>query len=63
MNSALKVLLKQREQDKEIEENVHTNVKKLVLPYIEKLKKRKLGEDALYLISSKTRIFTGCYPL
>jgi PAS domain S-box-containing protein len=50
MNSALKVLLKQREQDKkEIEENVHTNVKKLVLPYIEKLKKRKLGEDALYL--------------
>ena len=50
MNSALKVLLKQREQDKkEIEEKVQTNVKQLVLPYIEKLKKRKLGEDAEYL--------------
>ncbi len=50
MNSALKVLLKQREQDKtEIEENVLTNVKQLVLPYIEKLKKRKLGESAAYL--------------
>jgi len=50
MNSALKVLLKQREQDKkEIEEKVYENVKQLVLPYIEKLKKRKLGEDAAYL--------------
>ena len=50
MNSALKVLLKQREQDKkEIEEKVQTNVKQLVLPYIEKLKKRKFGEDAAYL--------------
>ncbi len=50
MNSALKVLLKQREQDKkEIEEKVQTNVKQLVLPYIEKLKKRKSGEDAAYL--------------
>ena len=50
MNSALKVLLKQREQDqKEIEEKVHANVKQLVLPYIEKLKKRKFGEDAAYL--------------
>jgi PAS domain S-box-containing protein len=50
MNIALKVLLKQREQDqKDIEEKVRTNVKQLVLPYIEKLKKRKLGEDAAYL--------------
>jgi len=50
MNSALKVLLKQREQDrKEIEEKVHANVKQLVLPYIEKLKKRKFGEDVAYL--------------
>jgi len=50
MNSALKVLLKQREQDrKEIEEDVLTNVKLLVLPYIEKLKNRKLGEYAAYL--------------
>jgi len=50
MNIALKVLLKQREQDqKDIGEKVHANVKQLVLPYIEKLKKRKLGEDAAYL--------------
>ena len=50
MNSALKVLLKQREQDqRDIEEKVHVNVKQLVLPYIEKLKKRKSGEDAAYL--------------
>jgi PAS domain S-box-containing protein len=50
MNIALKVLLKQREQDqKDIEEKVRANVKQLVLPYIEKLKKRKLGEDAAYL--------------
>jgi DNA-binding NarL/FixJ family response regulator len=50
MNSALKVLLKQREQDKkEIEEKMHSNVKQLVLPYIEKLKKHKFGEGAAYL--------------
>ncbi len=50
MNSALKVLLRQREHDKrEIEEKVQTNVKQLVLPYIEKLKKRRSGEDAAYL--------------
>jgi PAS domain S-box-containing protein len=50
MNSALKVLLKQREHDqKDIEEKVSANLKQLVLPYIEKLKKRKSGEDAAYL--------------
>jgi PAS domain S-box-containing protein len=50
MNIALKVFLKQREQDqKDIEEKVRANLKQLVLPYIEKLKKRKLGEDAAYL--------------
>ena len=40
-NIALKVLLKQREQDKkEIEEKVLLNVEKLILPYLEKLKAR-----------------------
>jgi PAS domain S-box-containing protein len=40
LNTALKVLLKQRETDKdELEERTMTNVKHLVLPYIEKLKK------------------------
>ena len=38
-NIALKVLLKQRENDKlELERNVLTNVKELVFPYVEKLK-------------------------
>ena len=38
-NIALKVLIKQREKDKlELEKNVLTNVKELVLPYVEKLK-------------------------
>ncbi|MBS3759259.1 MAG: PAS domain S-box protein [Desulfobacterales bacterium] len=38
-NTALKILLKQREQDKEdLEEKVMANVKSLILPYIEKLK-------------------------
>jgi len=38
-NIALKVLIKQRENDKlELEKKVLTNVKELVLPYVEKLK-------------------------
>lgn len=40
LNAALRVLLKRREEDRnELEEKVLTNVRKLVLPYIEKLKK------------------------
>ena len=43
LNAALRVLLKRREEDRnELEEKVLTNVKKLVLPYIEKLKKSPL---------------------
>lgn len=39
VNTALKVLLKQRDQDrKEMEDNVLTNVKTSVFPYIEKMK-------------------------
>ncbi len=42
-NIALKVLLKQREADKqELEKKVLTNVKDLVLPYVEKLKNSRL---------------------
>jgi DNA-binding CsgD family transcriptional regulator len=42
-NIALKVLLKQREGDKsELEQKVITNVKEMVLPYIEKLKRVNL---------------------
>ncbi|PNX45846.1 MAG: hypothetical protein BV456_13075 [Thermoplasmata archaeon M8B2D] len=44
-NTALKVLLKQRENDKvELEEKVLLNVRELVFPYLEKLKMKKLGE-------------------
>ena len=40
MNSALKILLKRREQDKlEVEENILTNVRDLVMPNLERLKK------------------------
>jgi DNA-binding CsgD family transcriptional regulator len=42
-NIALKVLLKQREEDKlELEKKVLNNVKDLVLPYVEKLKNSRL---------------------
>jgi DNA-binding CsgD family transcriptional regulator len=43
LNSALKVLLKRREEDqKELEEKVLSNVKQLVLPFVERLKKSGL---------------------
>jgi PAS domain S-box-containing protein len=42
-NTALKVLLKHREEDRrELEERFLLNVKQLVLPYVEKLKKGRL---------------------
>jgi len=44
-NIALKVLLKQREDDKiELEEKVLLNVRELVFPYLEKLKKKRMDE-------------------
>ena len=49
VNTALKVLLKQREEDKsELENNILLNVKELMLPYVEKLKKSRLdaGQEA-----------------
>ena len=47
-NTALKVLLKHREEDKAaLEEQVLTNVKKLVLPYLEKLKHLKLNDNQM----------------
>ena len=47
-NTALKVLLKHREEDKTtLEGQVLANVKKLVLPYLEKLKNLKLDKNQL----------------
>jgi PAS domain S-box-containing protein len=46
MNAALKVLLRQREQDKEeMAGRIRDNVRKLVLPYVERLKERRLNEE------------------
>jgi len=45
MNTALKILLKKRDEDKtELEEKVMTNVKELVLPYVSKLKNTALND-------------------
>lgn len=45
MNTALKVLLKQREQDQhDMEDKVLANIKHLVIPYLGKLKTGHLGE-------------------
>ena len=50
-NIALRVLLKRREDDKrELEEKVLSNVKQLILPYLEKLEKTRLTDpQKIYL--------------
>jgi PAS domain S-box-containing protein len=51
-NIALKVLLKQRDNDKaEFEGRIMANCKTLVMPYIEKLKNAKLNSESLEYIS------------
>ena len=51
MNTALRVLLKQREEDqKELEERFTFNVKELVLPYFRKLKGMHLNETQMSLM-------------
>jgi len=48
LNSALRVLLKQREQDKDaLEEKVLCNIKRVAVPYIEKLKKSRLNDEQI----------------
>jgi PAS domain S-box-containing protein len=58
VNAALRVLLKQREQDKtELEDKIVNNVKKLVVPYIEKMENRRLDdEQTTYLSILKTNL-------
>jgi DNA-binding CsgD family transcriptional regulator len=50
-NTALKILLKQQEKDKnEFEDNILFDIKNLILPYIKKINKNKLmPEDLTYL--------------
>lgn len=57
-NAALKVLLKQREEDRrELEESILHNVKSLIAPYLEKLRKSRLSEDQMtYLTILKSHI-------
>ncbi len=51
VNTALKVLLKQREEDKkELGENVLSNVKELISPYVERIKKSRLNTNQQTLI-------------
>ena len=52
VNTALKVLLKQREDDKkELGDNVLSNVKELISPYLERLKKSRLNTNQKTLIN------------
>jgi PAS domain S-box-containing protein len=52
MNTALKVLLEQREKEKtEIKENLLADIRKLVYPYIEKLENLGLNQDAQTFVS------------
>jgi len=63
-NTALKILLKQREQDKEdIEEKVLTNMKELVTPYIESLKNTTLNKkQKAYIDILESNIFNILSP-
>ena len=46
VNAALRILLKQRDQDRnEMEEKIMGNVKRLVLPYVEKLREKRLSQE------------------
>jgi DNA-binding CsgD family transcriptional regulator len=46
LNMAMKVLLKKREEDKtDIEDNVMANIKELINPYFEKIKKTDLDDQ------------------
>jgi PAS domain S-box-containing protein len=51
INTAMKVLLKKREEDKiEIEDNVLTNVKELVMPFVDKFRETQLdGQQKTFL--------------
>ena len=65
VNTALKVLLEHRENEKQkLEENMVVNIKKLIFPYIEKLEKSKLDEERLtYLNIIKSNLKDISSPL
>jgi PAS domain S-box-containing protein len=63
VNTTLRVLLKQREEDKsELEENILWNVKELIFPYVERLKKTQLDSaqaSAIDIIEGNLREITS----
>jgi PAS domain S-box-containing protein len=65
VNTALKVLLEHREQEKqELEENLLANIKKLVFPYLEKLNRGRLeAESRTYLDIIKSNLKDLVSPL
>ena len=65
VNTALKVLLEHREQEKqELEENLLANIKKLVFPYLEKLDNRRLdAESQTYLDIIKSNLKDVISPM
>ena len=74
LNTALKVLLNQREKDKShLEENIASNINGLILPHIEKIKRGALDErmraclatietDLLDIVSPFSRQLSSNYP-
>jgi DNA-binding CsgD family transcriptional regulator/PAS domain-containing protein len=64
VNTALKVLLEHREEEKkQSDENILINLKKLILPYIEKIEKSKLNEkNATYLGIVKSNLWELVSP-
>ena len=65
VNSALRILLKQREEDKrELEEKMLLNIKELVVPYAEKLKKTSLDKQQIgYLNTLESNLNDITTPL
>jgi len=52
LNSALRVLLKKREQDKDaLEEKVLCNIKRVAVPYLEKLKQSRLNNEQVVCLN------------
>ncbi|MGV8075239.1 MAG: response regulator [Syntrophobacteraceae bacterium] len=64
MNIALEVLLQRAEREKEkLGATVVSNVKELILPYVEKLKNGRLGaEQMAYIEVLETNLSQICYP-
>jgi PAS domain S-box-containing protein len=74
VNAALKVLLRQRDQDKnEMEGRIVDNVRKLVLPYVERLKGNRLEDEQktclniletnlMNIVSSFVQKMASAYP-